>query len=353
LLKRPVMKFGLHFLLSCAEHQTPRQIYREAIDQCVFGEALGFESAWPVEHHFNLEVSSLSCPTLLLAAIAERTERLRLGTAIVQLPLAHPLRVAEELATLDVLSGGRVELGIGRGSNPAHFAGFGVPPSESRERLSEGLALIRTAWTQDRFTFEGKYWQAHGASVVPRPVQTPHPRIHVAANSPETAAFAGQSGCAALFAAHVNPFPKLKGLLEIYRNARREAGHGEAAPEDVTLLMPTYVAPTLQQVRDEFEASILHSSQLAASLLQIVVEKASEAERTRLLPLLEHLRSIDFEKVRTTMGVAGTPADIRDRFAEIEREFNPGRVIAWFNYGGLVAHANVTQSMSLFAKTLW
>lgn len=347
------MKFGLHFLLSCAEHQSPRQIYREAIDQCVHGEALGFESAWPVEHHFNLKVSSLSCPTLLLAAIAQHTERMRLGTAIVQLPLANPLRVAEELATLDVLSGGRVELGIGRGSNPAHYAGFNVPAAESRERLAEGLELIRTAWTQDRFTFEGKYWQARGASVVPRPLQTPHPRIHVAANSPETAAFAGQAGCAALFAAHVNPFPKLKELLAIYRNARREAGHGEARPEDVTLLMPTYVAPTLQQVRDEFEESVLYSAQLSASLLQIVLEKAPEAERIKLLPLLEHLRSVDFEKIRTTMGVAGTPADIRDRFAHIEREFNPGRVIAWFNYGGLVPHARVTQSMALFAKTMW
>ena len=142
-------------------------------------------------------------------------------------------------------------------------------------------------------------------------------------------------------------------MLEIYRNARREAGHGEAATEHVTLLMPTYVAPTLQQVRDEFEPSIRHSSKLAASLLQIVLEKAPEAERKNLLPRLEHLRSIDFEKIRTTMGVAGTPAEIRDRFGEIEREFNPGRVIAWFNYGGLVSHSNVTQSMSLFAKTLW
>jgi alkanesulfonate monooxygenase SsuD/methylene tetrahydromethanopterin reductase-like flavin-dependent oxidoreductase (luciferase family) len=347
------MKFGLHFLLSCAEHQTPQQLYREAIDQCVDGEALGFESAWPVEHHFNLKVSSLSCPSLLLAAIAERTQRMRLGTAIVQLPLAHPLRVAEELATLDVLSDGRVEVGIGRGANPAHFGGFNVSPAESRDRLAEGLQLLRTAFTEERFSFEGKFWQARGASLVPRPIQ-PRPRIHVAANSPETAAFAGQTGCAALFAAHVNPFPKLKELLAIYRNARREAGHGEAPPEDVTLLMPTYIASSLQQVRDELEPSVLHSAQLTASLLEIVMQKVpSEAERNKLLPLLEHLRSIDFQKVRTTMGVAGTPSDVRERFVEIEREFNPGRVIAWFNYGGLVPHAHVRRSMALFAKTMW
>lgn len=348
------MKFGLHFLLSCSKDQTPKQLYRDAIDQCVLGESLGFESAWPVEHHFNQQVSSLSAPSLLLAAIAERTERMRLGTAIVQLPLAHPLRVAEELATLDVLSGGRVEFGVGRGANPTHFAGYGVSVSESHERLREGLDFIRAAWTQDRFSFEGKYWQAKRLALSPRPLQTPHPRIHVATNSPDTAVFAGRAGYAALFAAHVNPFPKLKELLAIYRNARRDAGHGEAAPEDVTLLMPTYVAPTLQQARDEFEPSVQHAAQLAASLMELAIQKSTtQAEFAKLMPLLEQLRSVDFEKVRHSMGVAGTPEEIRDRFAQIERDFNPGRVIAWFNYGGLVSHARATQSMSLFAKTMW
>jgi alkanesulfonate monooxygenase SsuD/methylene tetrahydromethanopterin reductase-like flavin-dependent oxidoreductase (luciferase family) len=348
------MKFGLHFLLSCTRDQTPRQLYRDAIEQCVLGESLGFESAWPVEHHFNQQVSSLSAPSLLLAAIAERTERMRLGTAIVQLPLTHPLRVAEELATLDVLSNGRVEFGVGRGSNPTHFGGYGIPSADSRERLSEGLELIRAAWTQERFSFEGKFWQAKHLALVPRPIQTPHPRIHVAANSPDTATFAGRAGYSAMFAAHVNPFPKLRELLAIYRNARLDAGHGEATPEDVTLLMPTYVAPTLQQARDEFEPSVAHSAKLAASLMELAIKNStSEAELARLVPLLEQLRSIDFEKVQHLMGVVGTPDQIRERFAQIERELNPGRVIAWFNYGGLVSHARATQSMALFAKTMW
>jgi alkanesulfonate monooxygenase SsuD/methylene tetrahydromethanopterin reductase-like flavin-dependent oxidoreductase (luciferase family) len=348
------MKFGLHFLLSCTDAQTPRQLYREAIEQCVRGEALGFESAWPVEHHFNRAVSSLACPSLLLAAIAERTEHMRLGTAIVQLPLAHPLRVAEEIATLDVLSNGRVEFGVGRGSNPAHFGGFGMTTADSRERLTEGLEMIRAAWTHERFSFEGKHWTARNLSLVPRPIQTPHPRIHVAANSAETASFAGQAGYSAMFAAHVVPFPKLAELVKIYRNARLEAGHAEATPDDITLLMPTYVAPTLQQLRDEFEPSVLFAAQLAASLMELAIKKSSsDAELAKLMPLLELLRSVNFEKVQTSMGVVGTPDQIRDRFAEIERELNPGRVIAWFNYGGLVPHAHALRSMELFAKTLW
>jgi alkanesulfonate monooxygenase SsuD/methylene tetrahydromethanopterin reductase-like flavin-dependent oxidoreductase (luciferase family) len=112
------MQFGMHLFLACARSQTPMQRYAEAIEQAVRAEALGFESVWPVEHHFTSVASVLSCPSMLLAAIAARTERLRLGTAILQLPLAHPLRIAEEIASLDVLSAGRVELGIGRGGNP-------------------------------------------------------------------------------------------------------------------------------------------------------------------------------------------------------------------------------------------
>jgi alkanesulfonate monooxygenase SsuD/methylene tetrahydromethanopterin reductase-like flavin-dependent oxidoreductase (luciferase family) len=164
------MKFGLHYLLSCAEGQSPAQRYRETLEQAIRAESLGFESVWPVEHHFNSTASILPCPALLLAAVAARTSTLRLGTAIVQLPLAHPMRIAEELATLDVLSGGRVEFGVGRGGNPSHFAGFGVPMSESRDRMVEALDYIRQAWTNDRFSFGGHFFQADDLALAPRPI---------------------------------------------------------------------------------------------------------------------------------------------------------------------------------------
>ena len=124
--KKAHMKFGLHFQLPCMDTQSPVQRYRDTIEQAVHAETLGFESVWPVEQHFNPGLSILPAPLLLLSAIAERTQTLRLGIAIVLLPLSHPVRVAEEVATLDVLSNGRVEFGIGRGSIPTHFSGFGV-----------------------------------------------------------------------------------------------------------------------------------------------------------------------------------------------------------------------------------
>jgi alkanesulfonate monooxygenase SsuD/methylene tetrahydromethanopterin reductase-like flavin-dependent oxidoreductase (luciferase family) len=120
------VKFGLHYLLSCSDTQSPTQRYRDTLEQAIHAEALGFESVWPAEQHFNQRICALPCPALLLAAIASRTSTLRLGTAIVQLPLAHPMRIAEEIATLDVLSGGRVEFGVGRGANPLHYKNLGV-----------------------------------------------------------------------------------------------------------------------------------------------------------------------------------------------------------------------------------
>lgn len=149
------MKFGLHYQLPCSPTQSAVQRYRDTIAQAVYAETLGFESVWPVEQHFDAGFSILPSPLLLLSAIAERTQTLRLGIGIILLPLSHPVRVAEEIATLDVLSNGRVEFGIGRGVFPSHFTGFGIPQEESRERFLEALQVVRQAWTTERCSFKG------------------------------------------------------------------------------------------------------------------------------------------------------------------------------------------------------
>src|SRR6202795_1941453 len=124
------MKFGLHYQLPCYGTQSPVQRYRDTLEQSVHAEALGFESVWPVEQHFNADLSITPAPLLMLAALTSVTRTIRLGIAVVLLPLWHPVRGAEEVAALDVLSNGRVEFGVGRGSIPTHFAGFGVAQAE-------------------------------------------------------------------------------------------------------------------------------------------------------------------------------------------------------------------------------
>jgi len=345
------MKFGLHYLLSCASDQSPVVRYRETLEQATRAEALGFESVWPVEHHFNPTVSISPCPALLLAAIAARTRTLRLGTAIVQLPLAHPLRVAEELATLDVLSDGRVECGVGRGGNPTHFAGFGVPMAESRDRFVEAVDYLRQAWTAERFSFSGRFYHATDIALAPRPVQQPHPPIRVAVNSPETAEWAGQAGYPILVASHVNPFPRLRELIPRYRRARAEAGHRDVPDGgDVTLLMPLYVGEDRRRVEREVAPSVRQFAETAGAVAADWVAKAPEAERAKLKPLFDQLRLMSYASVNEVTGIFDTPGACVERLQQVRAELNPGRVIGWFNFGGLIPHDRVVRSMSLFSS---
>ena len=344
------MKFGLHYLLSCADGQSPLERYRETVEQATRAEALGFESVWPVEHHFHRAVSVLPCPTLLLAAIAARTSTLRLGTAIIQLALGHPLRVAEELATLDVLSGGRVEFGVGRGSNPSHFAGFGVPMSESRARMVEALDYIQHAWTAERFSFRGMFFQADDLALVPRPIQQPHPPIRVAANSAETAAWAGREGYPVFFASNVNPFPKLRELVPLYRRARAEAAHPAPADgDDLTLLMPVYVGEDRCRVERDVAPSVRQFAETTAAVFGALVAKAPETDRPKLQAIVEQLSRMTYESVNAVTGIFDTPSACVERLHQVREEFNPGRVICWFNFGGVIPHDRVLRSMELFS----
>lgn len=344
------MRFGLHYLLSCADEQSPVERYQETLEQATRAEALGFESVWPVEHHFHPAVSVSPCPMLLLAAVAARTRTLRLGTAIVQLPLAHPLRVAEEVATLDVLSGGRVEFGVGRGGNPAHFAGFGVPMAERRDRMGEALEYLRQAWTGAPFSFRGRFFEADGLTLAPRPVQRPHPPVRVAANSAETAEWAGRAGYPVLMASNVNPFARLRELVPLYRRARAAAGH-PAGPsgDDVTLLVPLFVGASRRRVEQEVASSVKQFARTAAAVAAGWIAKAPPAERPKLEPLLEQMRRMTYDAVNDGAGIFDTPGACVERLHQLREELNPGRVVCWFNFGGLVAHRAVVRSMELFA----
>jgi alkanesulfonate monooxygenase SsuD/methylene tetrahydromethanopterin reductase-like flavin-dependent oxidoreductase (luciferase family) len=188
------MKFGLFYQLPSAPTQHVVARYEETIEQIVYAEALGFDAAWLAELHFNPLFSVMPAPLLLAAALAQRTTRIRLGTAVLLLPLQHPLRTAEEAAVVDLLSQGRLELGVGRGMITIHFQGFNVPREESRARFEEALTLINQAWTQETCSFDGKLFQVPPTAVVPKPWQKPHPPLRIAANSPETAVFAGEQG---------------------------------------------------------------------------------------------------------------------------------------------------------------
>jgi alkanesulfonate monooxygenase SsuD/methylene tetrahydromethanopterin reductase-like flavin-dependent oxidoreductase (luciferase family) len=168
--------------------------YHDFIRYVVAAEELGFSSVFLVEHHFT-GFGQVSASLNLLSYLAARTEKIRLGTAVVVLPWHNPVLIAEEAATLDLLSDGRLDLGIGKGYRPYEFSGFCVPQDEATARFDEALTVIRRAWTSEgRFSFAGRYWQFDNIVVEPAPLQQPHPPLWMGAGSADSIRRAAREG---------------------------------------------------------------------------------------------------------------------------------------------------------------
>jgi alkanesulfonate monooxygenase SsuD/methylene tetrahydromethanopterin reductase-like flavin-dependent oxidoreductase (luciferase family) len=154
---------------------TPQQVYAEALEQIAHADALGIHQVWLTEHHF-MDDAYCPSPMIAAAAIAGRTRQIRIGQGVVLLPFyGHPLRLAEDAAVLDVVSGGRFELGVGRGYRPHEFEGFGMDIKKRMGMTNEGIEILRRAWTGERFSFDGKHYQVRDARLTPIPVQNPMP----------------------------------------------------------------------------------------------------------------------------------------------------------------------------------
>ncbi|MBL8382333.1 MAG: LLM class flavin-dependent oxidoreductase [Burkholderiales bacterium] len=168
--------------------------YRHYVDYVCAAEALGFHSVFMVEHHFT-GFNQVSASLTFLSYLAARTSRMRLGTAVAVLPWHNPVLLAEQAATVDLLSGGRLDFGVGRGYRHSEFAGFCIPMDEAEERYNEALAVIRKAWTTDgRFSHHGRRWHYEDVVVEPAPTQRPHPPLWVGAGNPEVIRAVAQDG---------------------------------------------------------------------------------------------------------------------------------------------------------------
>src|SRR2546422_7444998 len=167
---------------------------QEAIELAEAAEAWGLDGVWLGEIHFNPARSVQSAPIALASFIAARTRRVRIGMAVIVLPLAHPLRIAEEVATVDQLSQGRFDLGIGRSGGARTYDRLGVAYGESQARFEESLAIMREAWKGERFDYEGKFFTGRATAGSPAPVRKPHPPLRMAANSRETVPWVGRAG---------------------------------------------------------------------------------------------------------------------------------------------------------------
>ncbi len=219
------MKFSLLYELQKKKPWTAtsnEDVYNEAIEQIVLADKLGWNKAWVVEHHFLPEFSHSSRSDIFLGHIAALTTNIRIGHGVVLLPFTHPVKVAEGIAVLDILSKGRVEFGTGRGLSPLEMSGFGISPADTREMWEESLSIVPRMWRDEVFSHEGKFWQIPPRAIMPKPVQKPHPPIWMAGNQPDSFKMAGRRGLG-MMALSIGEPTRLGGAFNMYREALKDA----------------------------------------------------------------------------------------------------------------------------------
>lgn len=243
------LQFGVLQFFSWPNRAVPLQtVYARALERIGIMDRSGsYEAVWLAEHHFN---TYSVCPSVHLMGTlaAARTERLRIGTAVSLAPMYHPLRLAEEVALLDVLSGGRVNWGAGRGNDPVEFGVFGLDRDSSYARFRENVDIVLRAWREERLTYEGEFVQVRDVEVRPKPLQQPHPPVWMAASSPEAIAWAASAGHSILMdphSSHIEIGRKLAG----YRSGLTAAGH-PAEGRTIPIARLIAVAPTDEEARE-------------------------------------------------------------------------------------------------------
>jgi alkanesulfonate monooxygenase SsuD/methylene tetrahydromethanopterin reductase-like flavin-dependent oxidoreductase (luciferase family) len=221
------MKVGVLQFFGWRDRSIPlNSIYDMALERFVIMDRAGYDAVWLAEHHFS---GFSVCPSVHMMGVmaAARTRRLRIGTAVSLAPFYNPLRLAEEVALLDVLSGGRVNWGAGRGFERSEFQAFGIPGEESAPRFHETVDIVLKAWTQDKLSYKGKYYSYDGVEVLPKPLQAPHPPTWMAATSVTAIEAAAAKGFSILMDPHSSR-TDLARKRRHYATKLAEAGHSDA-----------------------------------------------------------------------------------------------------------------------------
>lgn len=246
---RPPLRFGVLQFFSWPNRSVPLPVmYERALSRVDMMESSGgYDCVWLAEHHFN---TYSVCPSVHLMGmhVAGRTKRLRIGTAISIAPMYHPLRLAEEVALLDVLSGGRVNWGAGRGNDPVEFGVFGLDRDSSYARFRENVDIVLQAWTHDRLTYQGEFTQIENVEVLPKPLQQPHPPVWVAASSPDAITWAGAAGHDILMDPH-SAHADIGRKLDLYHKELAANGHPTGG-RTVPIARLIAVAPTDEEGRE-------------------------------------------------------------------------------------------------------
>ena len=342
------MEFGMFHEFQALPGEKPAQSFANSFAQIDAAESWGLDAMWLAELHFAPERSVLASPLILAAAIAERTKRMKIGTAVQVLPLCHPLRLAEEVATVDQLSEGRLIFGVGRSGFAHTYATYGVDYGQSRERFAETLHIVKRAFTEERFDHRGKYFAFERVRLSPKPWQQPWPEIRVAAASPDTYVEVAELGHPIFVAARTGNLSELAPLVKSYRAAWKEAGH--PGDGEVYLRVPVYVAETEERAREEPRESIMHLLRYIGDRLAQSAGAAGARAIENRAQRGEKMQTIDYEEVVRERMIVGTPPQVVDRLQQLQEELGLDGILAELNPGSLIPHARVLEALRLLCR---
>ncbi len=314
------MRFGAHYLPTYVpdlDGSIPN-FYQLMFEQMEQLEGLGFSDLWMTEHHFGYYGGTVPHPPTFLSAIARTTKRLRLGVAISVLPVHSPLDVAESYAMVDVISNGRLEMGVGRGNEPHEFRKTHTSQETSGMLTREATEIIRQAWSNEPVNFRGEFFEYHDVNVLPKPVQRPHPPIWVGGHSEDTFRWAAENGFNLMTLPYMNPSPEnMRANFQMYQKTLTQAGYGR---REILGKFHVYVADSMDQAERE-AGPYLHNYHAA--------HRAADLERTLGAPR-------DFAaQIKRGFIIAGDPQRCIDSIHRWREEVGLTTLSGTFYFGGM------------------
>jgi alkanesulfonate monooxygenase SsuD/methylene tetrahydromethanopterin reductase-like flavin-dependent oxidoreductase (luciferase family) len=347
------MDFGIFLDFTVRQGCNQVDAFRESFDLVDIAEETGLDTVWLGESHFNLN-RVISAPIVVAGSIATRTKRLKVGTAVQVLPLISPLRIAEEAATVDQISEGRFEFGVGRSGNVRAYETIGMPYEESRERFQEALDIILEAWKGEPFSYHGKYNHIENATVAPLPFQKPHPPVRLASTSEDSFSRVGRLGFPIFLSMRGMDIHDLETNLRDYRKAWQQAGHPGMAG-NISVRFPMYIGTTAEGAIEEPRESIeAFFARMRARYEQGRDEEGTggtSAERAEVLRVrAERLAKLTYEEILETKVICGTPEGVVDRLTQFKETLGLTGFTAELNPGGLLPVETVQRSLKLLTQ---
>jgi alkanesulfonate monooxygenase SsuD/methylene tetrahydromethanopterin reductase-like flavin-dependent oxidoreductase (luciferase family) len=347
------MQFGwLTLSLSPSPDEDAARI-DQLIEQVCYAERLGFGDVWLTEHYFTGE-SVYNDALMFASALAMRTSRIRIGFAVVQLPFHHPVRLAVQLALLDNLSKGRIDVGVGKGTiyNEYEFIGHGLRSDDSRERMEEGIEILERAWRGGPFTYEGRYHRVQVPELRPRPVQRPHPPLWRSVISPSSFTECGRLGIPILTSRL--PTARIRERWALYEAGLAQGGHDAATRERLlaqsALWRYVYIAQSDAQAEDELAVLLSHTRahmmhvRAAHNPPDFTIDPGNLNPWTD--PAIGENEAIAF--VLATGSLYGSPARVREQVAEL-RDVGVRHLLCQTGFGDM-SHERNLASMRRFGE---